>query len=222
MIVNSKVARKLMASSQLYTNGIRDEAVLAVMEEIPRENFVPESLRRTACVDEDIKLPENRCLIQPLAFAHMLQAAKLRGNEVVLDIGCGTGYSSAVIAELATKVIGIENSTKLVSMARSNLSTIGIDNVSFFKSALEKGYDKERPYDIIFIQGQVDFLPDALFAQLKDGGKIVAIISDDNKNGNPGFVNVVSINNKVISYKKTYQISATSLPEFTSLPKFEF
>ncbi len=130
-------------------------------------------------IDDDVLLATTeagaRYLMQPSPFAKLLQLATIHPDDTVLDIGCATGYSSAVLARIAGSVVGVENEADLADQARSILPTLGIENVEIVQGALQNGDPGKAPFDVIIIEGSVDQVPGTLFEQLKDGGRLVVV-----------------------------------------------
>jgi protein-L-isoaspartate(D-aspartate) O-methyltransferase len=175
-------AREKMVDCQLRTEAVTDYGVLAAMSEIPRERFVPPRLRPLAYIDEDLKVKEAegempaRFLMEPAPFARLIQAAEITPSDIVLDIGCATGYSTAVLARLADSVVAVEADPELAALASENLVDLGVANAAVVTAGLTEGYASEGPYDVIFLGGAVEYVPDALLAQLKDGGRLVGVV----------------------------------------------
>jgi protein-L-isoaspartate(D-aspartate) O-methyltransferase len=174
-------ARRKMVESQIMTEDVTDYDVLRAMGEVPRERFVPAKLRPLAYIDEDLLLTDGsrdfpRYLMRPAPFARLLQLAEIGPTEKVLDVGCGTGYSTAVHSRLAARVVGLESDGELAVFANENLAAFGIANAAIVTGLLEAGYASEGPYDVIVLEGAVEFVPEALFAQLANGGRLVGIV----------------------------------------------
>jgi protein-L-isoaspartate(D-aspartate) O-methyltransferase len=177
------VQRQNMVESQVRPNGITDARVIDAMAKLPRELFVPEQRRTLAYMDEDILVavtPDGgrRWMMEPMTFARLLQLAEIGPGDVVLDVGCATGYSTAVIATLAESVIAVEEDPVLAEQATARLGELGITNAAIVNAPHATGLASEAPFDIIFINGRVATLPRALLEQLKDGGRLVAVVGE--------------------------------------------
>lgn len=175
-------ARLNMIESQVRPNGITDRRIIASMERVPREAFVPEGRRAVAYMDEDVPLdPADssqgpRALIEVMAFARLLQHATIKPTDKVLVVGAGTGYGAAVIAPLCAAVVALECDAGLAAAARRNLE--GIPNVKLVEGSLGKGVSAEQPFDVIVAEGRVEEVPQALIDQLADGGRLVAVVGE--------------------------------------------
>lgn len=146
------------------------------MGELPREAFVPPHLRGSAYVDEDLPIGDGRFLMEPMVLARLVQALDITANDVALDVGCGTGYSAAVLARIATTVVAIESDSALIAKASGILSSLGVDNVVMVEGQLAAGYPCQAPYDVIFVDGAIPTVPRALFDQLAEGGRLAAVV----------------------------------------------
>jgi protein-L-isoaspartate(D-aspartate) O-methyltransferase len=166
-------ARKVMVDNQLRTAGITDRRLLGAMGDVPREQFVPDVRRGLAYIDEAIPVGGARKLGAPAPFAKLIQLAEIDHSDHVLDLGCGTGYSAAVIAQLAASVVAVESEPELAAKARAALAGT---NVTLVEGVFETAGKSKGPYDVIVIEGVMESVPDALFAQLKPEGRIVALI----------------------------------------------
>ena len=175
-------ARENMVESQVRPNGITDRRIIDAMAAIAREDFVPAARRDIAYVDEDIQLADAedgqpaRYLIEAMAFARLVHLAEIKSADKVLLIGAGTGYGAAVVARLAERVVALESDGRLAVVARKTLS--GIANVMLVEGPLAEGCKAEAPYDVIIIEGRVADVPEALFAQVKDGGRLAAVVGE--------------------------------------------
>jgi len=167
--------RKNMVDGQIHPAGVIDPRVLENFESVPREEFVPSDLPGTAYKDEDLVLPDGRFLLNSTVHARMVQALDLKASDVVLDVGYAGGYSAAVIANMVTTVIAIEQTQKYLDTAQKAWDKVGANNVVGFKSALKTGYADEAPYDAMILNGAVAEVPEHLAKQLVDGGRMVFV-----------------------------------------------
>ena len=167
-----------MVESQLRTNRVSDRRVLEAFETVARELFVPEGKRGIAYIDKDMAVAEDRYLMEPRVLARLLQAAAVEAGDMVLVIGCGTGYSCAILAQLAATVVALECDAGLVEKANHTLSELGIDNAVVVEGALTDGYAKQAPYNVILIAGAVSEVPPAIGDQLAEGGRLVTVVRD--------------------------------------------
>jgi len=172
-------ARKKMVEHQLQTSGITDRRLLAVMAQVPREIFVPEARRGLAYIDAAQTIPvdggEARFIAPPAPFAKLVQLAAINDGDRVLDLGCATGYSAAVLAQLAEHVVAVESAAGLVAAARANLETLGLDNVTLVEGPLEDGAARQGPFDVIVLEGMASEVPRRLFEQLAENGRLVVL-----------------------------------------------
>ncbi len=222
MIICQEQARENMLDCQLATNSVNSESIYAALRAVPRENFVPEVYRKNAYLDEEITLEDGAAILSPVVFGRMLEVGEVGAREKVLDVACGGGYSSAVLAQMCKSVVAVENSTRLVGAARSNIEKIGIENVTFVRADHVKGSSANGQYDKIFINGQVEKISEQLVNQLKPGGKIVTIMKVDEEGMRP-FIVCLRLDNKgVLALKTHYQASAHLLQEFAEKKSFVF
>jgi protein-L-isoaspartate(D-aspartate) O-methyltransferase len=177
-MIDYERARETMVDNQLRTSGVNDRRILAAMGEMPRELFVPELRRSLAYTDTSHALggPSGRALAAPAPFAKLVQLAAIEADDAVLDVGTGTGYSAAVLGRLAATVVAVESDPELAAAARAALGAVGAANVSVHEGALEAGAPKFGPYDVVLIEGAVNAVSAKLLQQLKQGGRLVALI----------------------------------------------
>jgi len=168
-------ARRNMVEGQLRPNKVTDPRIVAAMLELPRERFVPPAHQWAAYSDEDLPLGRGRFLMEPMVLARLLQLAEIQEGDVVLDIGCNTGYSAAVLARLAGTVVALESDSVFAASATELLTELGCDNVAVVEGPLASGYPSQAPFDVIFIDGAGADLPGTLCEQLKEGGRLVAV-----------------------------------------------
>jgi protein-L-isoaspartate(D-aspartate) O-methyltransferase len=174
-------ARRSMVDGQVRTSNVTDLRIVAAMLELPREQFVPQAQAALAYLDRDIPLrvpgaSPGRCLLKPMVLAKMVQAAGVRATDHVLDVGCTTGYAAALLARLAGSIVGLEEDAALAAAAGENLGKEGRGNVEVVKAPLAQGFPPRAPYDLVFIEGASEIEPRSLFHQLKDQGRLIAIV----------------------------------------------
>jgi protein-L-isoaspartate(D-aspartate) O-methyltransferase len=165
--------RERMVERQLRGRDIVDERVLAAMEQVPRELFVPEDLRRQAFDDAALPIGAGQTISQPYMVARICEELGLDGDERVLDVGTGSGYQAAVLAELADEVHSIERVPELAEQARRNLAAAGYDRVVVHVGDGSRGLPDHAPYDAIAVAAAAPGFPQALYDQLKPGGRLV-------------------------------------------------
>lgn len=219
-----EVARHNMVESQVHTADVTDPRILDAMSEIPREQFLPAHMRAVAYMDEDVRLREAgeagpaRYLMEPMTFARLVQLAEIEHSDLVLDVGCATGYSSAVLARLAGSVVALECDEEMAASAAERLLDLGIDNVAVVTGPLADGYPGQGPYDVIVLGGSVPDVPEALTAQLKEGGRLVAVLD----RGPVGKARLFVRAGGMVSSRVAFDASVMPLPGFQEEPKFLF
>jgi protein-L-isoaspartate(D-aspartate) O-methyltransferase len=171
--------RETMLEHHLRRRGIRDERVLAAMASVPREKFVPRALRAAAYGDHALSIGEGQTISQPYMVARACELAQLAPGDRVLDVGAGSGYQAAVLAQLAARVVAIELVPALAERARATLAEAGVNNASVVLGDGTHGYAPEAPYDAIVVAAGAPVVPEALIAQLADGGRLVIPLGDD-------------------------------------------
>lgn len=224
MVADFATLRRKMVDSQIRTVDVTKLAVLEAFLTVPREQFVPEKLREISYIDEALPvLPEKsdgigRYLLKPAALAKLLQAADIKTEDVVLDIGAATGYSAALMSKLAASVIALESDGTLAATANDNLRTTNCDNVVVVTGPLEKGYAAEGPYDVILLEGSVDFVPETLLAQLREGGRLVVAEGQ----GNAAVARVYLKEDGYVSARRVFNLAVKPLEGFSKPTQFVF
>jgi protein-L-isoaspartate(D-aspartate) O-methyltransferase len=176
-------ARFNMVESQIRTNKVIDPALLAALSRLPRQIFVPAELAGVAYVDKSLRIAPSRYLLEPLALARLLQEAMISPSDKALVIGAGTGYSAAVVADLAASVVAVESDAALADAARSNLAALAVANAVVHNGPLEQGHAAEGPYDVILIDGMIAELPKQIADQLADHGRLVTLQAQEGRTG---------------------------------------
>jgi protein-L-isoaspartate(D-aspartate) O-methyltransferase len=180
MAMNFALARAKMVDRQVRTADVTQTSVLNAFRDVPREMFLPEDRRDLAYVDMHVDVGTGRYVMAPAALAKLLQAAKVDADDVVLDIGCGTGYSSAILSRICSFVVALECDRDLANFASRALIELEYDNAVVVEGPLSDGFPNEGPFDVIFLNGSVEKIPDALLDQLKIGGRLVAVMGQGN------------------------------------------
>lgn len=174
-----RLARERMVETQIKARGIKDERVLKAMLKVPRHLFVDEALRDQAYGDFPLPIGEGQTISQPYIVALMTEALELKGNERVLEIGTGSGYQTAILAELALWVYTIERFPTLLERAKKVLKELGYKNISFKLDDGTLGWKEAAPFDAIIVTAASPDIPPPLVEQLAEGGRIVIPIGDE-------------------------------------------
>ena len=217
-MVDYAQARRTMVDCQVRPSDVTDLRIIAALLDVPRERFVPEARRAIAYLDIDVPVGASgaRALLKPMVFAKLLQAAAIGENDRVLDVGCATGYSAAVLGRLAGAVTALEEDPVLGRAASEALG--GVANVSVANGPLAAGWAQGAPYDVILLEGAGETVPEALLAQLKDGGRLVAVIG----NGPMGKAAIYRKAGGHVSSQPLFDAAAPALPGFAKPPAFVF
>ena len=174
-----KTRRKTMVDTQIRPSDVTKFPIIEAFLSVPREKFVPDEKREAAYIGENFKIGQSRVILEPRTLAKLLDALDIRNDELVLDIGPGLGYSSAVISPMAEVVIAVEDDSSMANEAEEILTEVGADNVVIQIGKLEDGAPEHGPYDVIILQGGVEKIPSSILKQLKNGGRVGAIFVED-------------------------------------------
>lgn len=210
--------RRNMVDSQVLPNEVTDRRVIRAMGEVPREAFVGEAQKPLAYIDDVLKLGGGRFLLAPMTVARLVQLARVEEGASVLEIGCGTGYVSAVLARIAGRVVGLEVDPGLALRARQNLATLGLGKVKVVEGPLQAGHAADGPYDAVILSGSISEVPERLTLQVKEGGRLIAILGD----ASPGRLTVFTRVGKGLSGQALYDAPLAPLPGFERAPSFVF
>ena len=210
--------RMKMVDGQIRTTDVTSHSVLNAFLTVRREDFVSDRRKPVAYIDNDVEIAPGRYLMAPSPLAKLLQLAEIRPTDHVLDLGAGTGYTSALLGRLAGSVVALESDAELAAVAKANIEAIGLPNVSVVTGELAAGHAARAPYDLIIVGGAVEELPEALFAQLKEGGRLVAIVGRGLSSGARIYVREGGMQ----SERFAFNASVRMLPGFEKSREFQF
>ena len=211
-------ARRMMVDGQVRTADVTNLDLQEAMLTLPREHFLPQSLAPLAYLDKDIPLGNGRALLKPMVLAKLIQAAEVRRGDRVLDVGCGTGYSAAVLARLAGTVIALEEDADLARQAKQALAATGAANVEVVVGLLIAGWPAGAPYDVIMLDGAAEIVPEALGRQLKPDGRLVGVCG----RSPAGKAMIYHVIEGQLVGRPIFDAAAPVLPGFVALPAFVF
>ncbi len=213
-------ARHNMVDGQIRPNKVTDPLVMQAMETMPREMFVPKHLRGIAYTDEDLDLGAGRWLMEPLTLARLLQDAAIDKTDVALDVGCATGYATAVLSRLASTVVAVDSDPDLVARATAAIGDLNIDNAAVISGDLTVGSPDQGPFNVILVNGAVEYVPDAILGQLVDGGRLVTILREP---GAPvGVATLITRQGDAFGHRSLFDCGVPLLPGFAKPPRFVF
>ena len=202
--------RRMMVDNQIRPSDVTKFPIIEAFLSVKREYFVPTENRDTAYIGEHIQIGNDRVILDPRTLAKMLDAVDVTDSELVLDVGAGYGYSAAIIAYLAEAVVALESEDRPANEMQNALIENGIDNVIVEQGPLLDGAASHAPYDVIFVQGGVEFIPEQIISQLKEGGRMVALFME-------GALGTVKIGYKVkgrLNWRFTFNAVAPVLSNF--------
>lgn len=211
-------ARAHMIEGQIRTNDVTDLDVLAAFRRISRENFMPRAQSSLAYSDVNIDLGEGRYMPRPRDFAKMVQAANIKPSDIVLDVACGRGYSTAILAGLADTVVGLEDNAERVEQATQALINAGVDNAAIVEGDLKSGAKQHGPFNVIFVNGAVPKIVPTWVDQLTNDGRLIVIV----KSGPVGRACVMTKSGDAIGERIEFDASLPILTGFEAVPEFEF
>lgn len=212
-------ARLNMVNSQVRTNRVTNPELLVALQRLPREVFVDDRLEGVAYLDEDLPLGNGRFVMEPMVMARMIQALEIGIGDIALDVGGGTGYAGAVMAQLASTVVVLEPDGDLAGRATRCLTDLAIDNAVVVDGALAEGYASQAPYDAILLGGAVGEIPSALTAQLAEGGRLCAVVAEGT---GPGTAVLATRRGGIVAQRRLFDANVPVLPGFAAEPGFVF
>lgn len=214
--------RRTMVDGQVRTSDVTDFRLLSALLDLPREKFVPRDKIDLAYLDLDIAVSAPgrpvRKLLKPMVLAKLIQAADVADGDRVLDIGCATGYSAALLGRLAGAVVALEENAELAQSAIKTLAAVDTHNVTVANGPLKSGWPAGGPYDVIILEGATEVVPEGLHAQLKVGGRLVCVL----KRGHVGKAMLYRSIEGELSGRPIFDAAAALLPGFGQTPEFVF
>ncbi|MFT5870754.1 MAG: protein-L-isoaspartate(D-aspartate) O-methyltransferase [Paracoccaceae bacterium] len=215
-MIDFQSRRTMMVDTQVRPSDVTKFPIIDAMLRVPREIYVPRAMRDVAYVGENVELGGGRVILDPRVLAKMLNALDVQPDEMVLDIGCGLGYSTAVLARLAEAVVAVEADAEMAADAETLLSGQAVDNAAVIGGALAAGCAKHGPFDAITIQGGIEILPQAIADQVNEGGRIAAIFMQ----GALGECRIGQKFNDRIVWRMAFNATAPVLAGFEKSSKF--
>lgn len=208
--------RRTMVDTQVRPSDVTKFPIIEAMLRVPREEFVPDDRIEAAYVGENLVLEGERVLLDPRTLAKMLDALEISPTDLVLDIGCGTGYSSALMQSMAQAVVGLEEDEALAKSAETALARAGAETVVLVRGKLTDGATDHAPYDVMILQGGIEEFPQTLVGQLAEGGRVCALFMD----GALGVVRLGVRKGDVIGWRDIFNAAAPVLPGFRKVQAF--
>lgn len=208
--------RVTMVDTQVRPSDVTKFPIIEAMLSVPREVYVPRDLREAAYAEDNVALRPGRVVLEARTLAKILDALDVQPDEMALDVGCGLGYSTAVIARMVEAVVAVEEDEAMANEAQQILSGQSVDNAAVVAGPLAAGAAKHGPYDVIMVQGGVEVVPEVLLAQLKEGGRIGVILME-------GHLGSAKIGYKIdgrISWRFAFNATAPVLPGFAAAKGF--
>ena len=218
-MADSALQRKNMVESQVRPSDVTDRRIMAAMQDIPRERFVPEGQKPLAYMDEEIPFGAGRGLLAPRIFARLVQLANIGPDDKVLDVGCLTGYSTAVIVRLSGHVVALESDAELAGTARNLFAAQEAKAAEVVTGALAAGHAAAGPYDVIVVEGATERIPETLTSQLAPGGRLVAIETTSRRLSQAV---IVTKSASGLTKRVAFEASGTLLPGFEKPAVFAF
>lgn len=221
--MNFEQAREKMVDCQVRPCDVTDHALLTALLTVPREEFVSDETRELAYLDRDVQIAsgddgDNRYMMAAAPLSMLIQLADPQPGNVVLVVGAGNGYACALFSMMALSVVGIEENEHLAEQASGDLARLGFDNVAVLQGDMSSGWEREAPYDVIFIEGSVDEVPASLLDQLSDDGRLVAVVGS----GNSAQAALYQKSNGLMGIREAFNCAVPKIPGFESIKEFTF
>ncbi len=217
-----QAARQAMIDGQIRPNKVIDNSIITAFKRIPREAFLPLNKRNIAYLDEDIIVEGGRCLMQPSILGQLLQAAQPSSDDNALVVAAGAGYCVALLGSIVHSVTALDNFGDKTDNISAAFTSFGIDTVDVEAGNPAQGYAGNAPYSLIIIDGAVACVPDALFAQLAQGGRLLAIVRPHMQAAGVATLFQKSMTSSVISHRALFDAFVPILPEFAPSEDFVF
>jgi protein-L-isoaspartate(D-aspartate) O-methyltransferase len=211
-------ARETMVESQIRTADVTEPALLGAFRRTARERFIPQNQMALAYADAEVRYETGRILLRPRDFAKLVQAADIKPTDVVLDLACARGYSTAVLAQISDTVVGLETSVDDVNRATDLLMEAGILNAAVVQGDLKRGASEHGPFNVILLAGAVDSVPEAWFSQLADGGRLAVIV----RKGRVGRATIYTKSGQAVGDRVEFDANAPFVEGFAPEASFVF
>jgi protein-L-isoaspartate(D-aspartate) O-methyltransferase len=218
LMVDFNAARTAMVDCQVRPSDVTRYNIIDAMLAVPRENFVPGSARKIAYSGAEIELEDGRVILDPRVLGKMLDAAAIGSSDLVLNISATYGYTTALIARMCSAVIGLEKDASLAEHAARQLAEMEVVNAIIENGPLTEGVPQHGPFDVIFIDGAIEVLPDAVIDQLKEGGKVITLKIEDGV----GQCQIGIKSPNGMAWRRVFDATSPLLPGFARKKAFEF
>ena len=215
---DTAMARRMMVDGQVRTADVTNLDLIAAMLAVPRELFVPQPLAEQAYFDGDIPLGAGRALLKPMVLAKLIQGGQVSAADHVLDVGCGTGYASAVLSHIVGSVVALEEEAALASRAEQALAAVGAAGVTVAIGRLTEGWLAAAPYDFILLNGATEIVPEAIGRQLKPDGRLACVFG----RAPTGKAMIYRLIEGHLVGRPIFDAGAPVLPGFVAAPAFVF
>lgn len=214
------IARRNMIDGQLRPNRVTNDLLLSAIADLPRERFLPESLKSVAYADDDVPVGGGRYLMEPMVLARLIQTLQPAASDKAMVVASGRGYGAALLARLVKHVVSVESDPALAVSAQQITRELGIENIQQVVGRMEAGAAATAPYDVVLIEGAVREVPQAILDQLAEGGRLGTVIAGES--GALGVAHLVVKEGGVASSRPLFDAGTPLLPGFAPPPRFTF